>query len=36
MKILLKDIIVFLKKTREEPRQKKILEEVQKESFNAT
>ncbi len=36
MKTLLKDIIAFLKKAREESRQKEILEEVQKASFNAT
>lgn len=33
---MLKDIIAYLKKAREEPRQKKILEEVRKASFNAT
>lgn len=31
----MKDIITFFKKAREEPKQKKILKEVQKASFNA-
>lgn len=34
--MLLKDIIAYLEKVREEPRQKEILEKVQKMSFNAT
>lgn len=34
--MLLKDIIAFLEKTREESKQKEILDEVQKASFNAT
>lgn len=32
---LLKDFIAYLEKAREEPRQKEILEEVRKASFNA-
>ncbi len=36
METLLKDIIAFLEKAREEPRQKEILEEVRKAFFNAT
>lgn len=35
-KTLLKDIIAYLEKAREEPRQKEILEEVRKAFFNAT
>ncbi len=36
METLLKDTIAYLEKAKEEPRQKEILEAVQKVSFNAT
>lgn len=36
METLLKDTIAYLEKAKEEPRQKEILEAIQKVSFNAT